>query len=118
MTLTLAQAEDLAARTLAAIDMDDDNLGQSDAHTDDREQVASDLAGLRDHQRVTTDPNAAAVWRKCQACSSPVLPCRDARRYAAGLVRVGKRYGQTPAPRSTSAGSTFTTLTATRSRTP
>lgn len=98
----LGEAEDLAAATLAAIDA----YPRIDAiRAADRERVASDLAGLREH---LPDPGA---WRSypnpneyvaCQAegCScperyddGPEWPCPDARRYLAGLRRTAALYG-------------------------
>jgi hypothetical protein len=76
--LTLEQAEDLAARTLAAIayrHRDAPCTWRCAPDLADRERVASDLAGLREHER------------RC---------CSDGRRYEDGLRRTAALYGVTP----------------------
>lgn len=79
--MTPAQAADLAARTIEAIDVD---FGMPDTLAADRERVASDLDGLRHHA-------APSV------CSpDEPRPCPDARRYADGLRRTAALYGVTP----------------------
>jgi hypothetical protein len=72
--LTLEQAEDLAARTLVAINDEHEMIydGASLRHDADRERVASDLDGLREHER------------RC---------CSDGRRYEDGLRRTAAVYG-------------------------
>jgi hypothetical protein len=94
--LTVAQAEDLAVRTLAAIDaLDMEERRYADVrhywhYAADRERVASDLAGLREHHLIE-HPAHGLVCRH-----GGTLPCPDARRYADGLLRTADLYGVTP----------------------
>lgn len=80
-------AADLAARTLAAID-EPGPFRQHFArmHAADRERVASDLAGLRDHTTAGGWCSVHDYW----------LGCDDAARYADGLRRTAALYGVTP----------------------
>lgn len=82
--LTLAQAEDVAARTLAAISTDPNSV-ESDHWAADRERLASDLAGLREcdyaMQNVPGAHEAAMLLRV---------------RFAHGLRRTAALYGVTP----------------------
>lgn len=80
--MTLTEAEDLAARTLAAIEhyvWDTYDDFRRKHWTADRERVASDLAGLRDCFPLTYD-----------------CDMRHARRYTASLRRTAALYGVTP----------------------
>lgn len=83
--LSLLDAEHLAERTLAAIDraslLGDISLDEA---INDRERVASDLAGLRAH----LEGDGEHVHRGADVCS-------DARRYSDGLRRTGRLYGVT-----------------------
>ncbi len=85
--LKLAAAEDLAARTLAAIGWQEELLESrigAERVTADRERVASDLEGLREcHQY---DASSGALW-------SLMLP--HARRYSDNLHRTAALYGVT-----------------------
>lgn len=93
--MTPAEAEALAAATLAAIAADDqaflDRFGHHPPYDSprekhrrvDRERVASDLAGLRAH-----GPADDCGWGE--------RPCPDRRRYADGLRRTAALYGVTP----------------------
>jgi hypothetical protein len=87
--LTLAQAEDLAARTLVAINDEHEMIydGASLRHDADRERVASDLAGLREHQ--SCGRAERGVW--VTTCIAGLCP--DARRYADNLRRTADLYG-------------------------
>jgi hypothetical protein len=85
--LTIRQAEDLAARTLVAINREA-ALILWRAYPADRERVASDLAGLRGH--VDPDPE----WRH-PGCADDGS-CPDARRYSDGLLRTAALYGVAP----------------------
>jgi hypothetical protein len=78
---TLEQAEDLAARILAAIDL----AGWDNAYAVDdycRERVASDLDGLRKclNSTISESPTVAAA----------------ARRFSDDLLRTAALYGVTP----------------------
>ncbi len=87
--LTLDEAEDHAARTLAAIDDAFKGWGQSlPQYAADRERVASDLAGLREHQ-------PGDYPDECGVCLHVVDEdiCPDARRYLDGLRRTAALYG-------------------------
>jgi hypothetical protein len=109
--LTIAQAEALAVRIVAAIDaLDADERRYADVrhywhYAADRERVASDLAGLREHANDGTGDCTGwsvedfecsygqtvdyhDVWR--------TWPCPDARRYADGLLRTAALYGVQP----------------------
>ncbi len=96
--MTPDQAADLAVRTLAAIDRREALRPEWHPMTAyfaaDRERVASDLAGLRDHQ-----PGHYCVgrehWRYFSDGPAPVH-CPDARRYADGLRLTAALYGVTP----------------------
>lgn len=90
--MTPAEAEDLAARTLAAIDACSEfSSVHRMGYAADRERVASDLAGLRQHY-----PFTDGIGRECCHDSSRPMPCPDARRYADGLKRTAALYGVTP----------------------
>jgi hypothetical protein len=95
--LMVAQAEDLAVRIVAAIDtLDADERRYADVrhywhYAADRERVASDLAGLRDHHR-----GSGILTDECERCYQMSDPCDDARRYADGLLRTADLYGVTP----------------------
>lgn len=84
------EAADLAARTLAALD----DIGPCDCDRCDldvdRERVASDLAGLRDHREHGFRNG------KCARCQGTFAwPCHDHDRYADGLRRTAELYGVT-----------------------
>ncbi len=93
--LTLAEAEDLLARTLAAIDhyapvavAVTKTYGNPNSIIADRERVASDLDGPRVHQ---------AYQEACEGCYGATgWPCDDARRYSGGLRRTAALYGVSP----------------------
>jgi hypothetical protein len=86
--ITFTQADELAARTLAAIDrLTHSHAGEDPHWIADRKRVASDLAGLREH-RGCGDP---ANPRLCMACGRE--PCPDAHRYADNLRRTAALYG-------------------------
>lgn len=86
--MTLAQAEDLAARTLAAMAGSNFTHRNEDHAAADRERVASDLAGLREHR---------GLLHAClRGVEDLTQDCPDAARYAAGLVRTAALYGITP----------------------
>jgi hypothetical protein len=95
--LTVAQAEDLAVRIVAAIDaLDADERRYADVrhyrhYAADRERVESDLAGLRDHHR-----GSGILTDECGRCYQMSGPCDDARRYADGLLRTADLYGVQP----------------------
>jgi hypothetical protein len=78
--VTRTELETLAERILAVIDSRP--YAYDDICEADRERVASDLAGLRQHS-----PALCA-----RLCSAPV-DCPDARRYADGLLRTAVLYG-------------------------
>ncbi len=85
--LTLAQAEDLAARTLEKIDQLEHGLPSPISYllriyAADRARVASDLAGLR----------ATAGYAELGRAPFPDLH----RLFADGLVRTAALYGVTP----------------------
>lgn len=90
--MTPQQAQELADRALAVIDYwEVANSANPDPHVADRERVASDLAGLRQHV-----PHAVASG-ECAWCECAPYPCADATRYAAGLIRTARLYGvETP----------------------
>lgn len=99
--LTLAEAEALADRTLAAIDdWAESGLRRQERAAADQERVASDLAGLRQHARAPwwdpefSDPDDPIP---CGACTFDIRrvtwPCDDARRYSDGLRRTATLYG-------------------------
>jgi hypothetical protein len=100
--LTVQQAEDLAERILAAIDADDLAFVERFGHRPpfdsprekhrriDRERIASDLDGLRDHHR-----GSGILTDECGRCYQMSDPCDDARRYADGLLRTAALYGVT-----------------------
>ncbi len=86
--LTLAAAEDLAARTLAAIGWQEELLeGRIGVErvAADRERIESDLAGLRGHASIVQCHDHVGEW-----------PCDDARRYSEGLLRTAALYGVVP----------------------
>jgi hypothetical protein len=95
--LTVERAEDLAVRIVAAIDtLDADERRYADVrhywhYAADRERVASDLAGLREHHR-----GSGILTDECGRCYQMSDPCDDARRYADGLLRTADLYGVTP----------------------
>jgi hypothetical protein len=105
--LTLAQAEDLATRTLAAIDEQERDaaalrgpLRSVTPHAmrrcaADRERVASDLEGLRRHVPLLmyfdVDPTGIPFCRACEV--DDAWPCPDARRYSDNLRRTARLYG-------------------------
>jgi hypothetical protein len=84
--LTLAEAEDLAARTLAAI-FAEEQSARSEHRPDiahcapDRERVASDLAGLRRYWLGTRFVARLIVTPYAEACSDNLR--RTARLYGA-----------------------------------
>ncbi len=82
--LTLEQAEDLAACTLAAIAIADLPVTRGHHYAADRERVASDLAGLRECYRSDGTPLRGPRH------------VGHARRYSESLVRTAALYGQTP----------------------
>jgi hypothetical protein len=88
--LTVEQAEDLAARTLAAIEERQLYSRATQQLDADRERVASDLTGLREHAFLTD--------RRFTLCARDAFlqPCPDARRYSDGLLRTAALYGVTP----------------------
>lgn len=101
--MTPDQAADLAARTLATIGVrqkcdrgEECPSPRCKTFNADRERVASDLAGLREHQPFQYDDLTG-----CDACCVepthwvPWL-CPDAARYADGLRRTAALYGVTP----------------------
>lgn len=91
--MTPSEAADLAERTLAAIDRwDGSHDNGHEQYAADRDRVASDLAGLREH----FDWNALGVCGS--STHGPLMsmtkhPCPDARRYADGLRRTAALYG-------------------------
>jgi hypothetical protein len=93
--LTVAQAEDLAVRIVAAIDaLDADERRYADVrhywhYAADRERVASDLAGLRLH-------SGTGDRHDCNACWSEREFCGDAHRYSDGLLRTAALYELQP----------------------
>lgn len=88
--MTLDQAEDLAARTLAAIDAAYRGCPPTlPDYAADRERVQSDLAGLQQH---VYSPIHGVC--RCQPLGAD-QPCPDARRYADGLRRTAALYGVT-----------------------
>jgi hypothetical protein len=95
--LMVERAEDLAVRIVAAIDaLDADERRYADVrhywhYAADRERVASDLAGLRDHHR-----GSDILTDECGRCYQMSGPCDDARRYADGLLRTADLYGVQP----------------------
>ncbi len=78
--MTPDEAADLAARINAAIGNSPTNLRAAD-----RERVASDLAGLRQHRR-----------SYCEERGLCTDPCPDVRRYADNLTRTAHLYAVTP----------------------
>lgn len=101
--LTLDQAEDIAARTLAALDGHDHHscLDCLDVQDYARERVASDLAGLRDHPPVPYPvPAGRPAPLRCAGCDPDThaadWPCPDAARYAEGLLHTAALYGVKP----------------------
>jgi hypothetical protein len=94
--LTVAQAEELAVRTLAAIDaFDADERRYADVrhywhYAADRERIASDLAGLREHHLIEHSAHGLVCRH------GETLPCPDARRYSDGLLRTADLYGAQP----------------------
>jgi hypothetical protein len=95
VALNFEQATDLAARILALLDVVERyrlNAALRSHVAADRERVASDLAGLREHGY---DDGF------CAGCCVPVDPdgtgCSDLRRYVAGLLRTARLYGVAPA---------------------
>ncbi|MBC7677678.1 MAG: hypothetical protein H7233_01610 [Pseudorhodobacter sp.] len=97
----------LAARILAAIDRNDAPTGSQSVADYCREQVASDLAGLQQHQRIhgwRPHPKPRQ-YAACQCCGcdcpgreddGPEWPCPDAARYTDGLLRTAALYSVTP----------------------
>jgi hypothetical protein len=82
--LTLAEAEALAERVLEAL------AGRWFwSLSADRERIASDLAGLRQHYQY---PGSGMLCVRCDP-SDDAWPCSDARRYSDGLVRTASLYG-------------------------
>lgn len=104
--MTPAEAEDLAARTVKIIDGRLNDLHPALRHgalnlNADRERVASDLAGLLDHDNVNDGDCGRCVvpeWGyPTHGHSHPqAWPCPDARRYADGLRRTAALYGLPP----------------------
>ncbi len=97
--LTLAAAEDLAARTHVAMNdlsrwIQQDSL----AVEADRERVASDIEGLRRHVPLLmyfdVDPAGLPYCRACEV--DDAWPCPDARRYSDGLRRTAALYRVQP----------------------
>jgi hypothetical protein len=100
---TSFDGEDLAARIIAAIDADDLAFVERFGHRPpfdsprekhrriDRERIASDLAGLRDHER-----SVGILDGECVRCYQMSDPCDDASRYADGLLSTAALYGVTP----------------------
>jgi hypothetical protein len=84
--LTLAKAEDLAARTLVEMQHVGTYRPQVEWVVADRERIASDLAGLRGHAGVK-----ALHAQVCPRCGK--WPCDDALRYFDGLRRTAALYG-------------------------
>lgn len=87
--MTPAEAEALAARTLAEIAYWENRGDNPDPHIADRERVASDLAGLRSHLASTVEEDDWWCWF-CREGD-----CEDAPRYAASLRRTAALYGVT-----------------------
>jgi hypothetical protein len=113
-TLTLAEAEDLAARTLAAIDRCEQSAVQPDGlleqfctgWTADRERVRADVEGLREHREdyaicLACERRCTCIDRRpastpigdCDCDTHKSWPCPDARRYSDGLLRTARLYG-------------------------
>jgi hypothetical protein len=92
--MDIAAAQALAERTLAAIDADalDDTYDDGIHRDANRERVASDLAGLRQHFE-TYD---GCDWCRMHGYGAMLWPCPDATRYADGLRRTAALYGVTP----------------------
>lgn len=91
--LSLPDAERLAERTLAAIVARQEKAADYRHYLADRERVASDLAGVRQHEPEghTCENTDSVYW------SSLEYPCDDARRYSDGLLRTAALYGVTDA---------------------
>lgn len=93
-------AADLAARTLAAIDAQEEHapgafLGLLASYA--RERVASDLAGLQDHQPDEAEARYCASHADVNGqAHCKRRDCADARRYSDGLRRTAALYGVTP----------------------
>lgn len=95
--LSLGQAEDLAVRTLAAIDRRAERWvyglkpDLSEFYDADRKRIASDLAGLRWH----TDSPCSCCDGTCGCREHDGPPCPDRARYAEGLLLTAALYGVT-----------------------
>jgi hypothetical protein len=106
--LTVERAEDLAVRIVAAIDaLDVEERRYADVrhywhYAADRERIASDLAGLRDHPPSLGSPfgghgkTCTGDHERRNGESGADWPCDDARRYADGLLRTADLYGVQP----------------------
>lgn len=97
--LSLPDAERLAERTLAAIDVAAAPHSTTDrvllVYTADRERIASDLAGLREHSGDQSDAESEASCNPCWWMALRGATCADARRYSDGLKRTAALYGVT-----------------------
>jgi hypothetical protein len=108
--LTLAEAEDLAARTLAAIpqhdcsdtkDCEPSRVVGGEAwvayhiHAADRERVEADLAGLRRHRPVLVSfgDEQEIECDRCGHANQADDPCDDYRDRSDDLLRTARLYG-------------------------
>ncbi len=93
--LSVEEAERLAAATLDKINAMDNGLRSTLGHrrlTADREQVESDLVGLREHRHVP-GPSILDQQLSDTCAWGMQWPCPDARRYSDGLRRTAALYG-------------------------
>ena len=86
--LAVGQAEQLAERTLTAIDAAP-GVCSPDEYATDRERVASDLEGLRECEEAASRMlDRREVWSRDVAAVQ-----RAARRFSDGLLRTARLYG-------------------------
>ncbi len=93
--LTLSEAEDLVARTLALIEVEHPRDGGWVSAASDAafEQVTSDLAGLRRHLPIELN---TPFCSRCTGLAALPWPCEDYTERIDSLRRTARLYGVQP----------------------